>query len=432
MNQETTQLAPRSSQFAIVLVVSCAHAVVHLTEQSFASVEQVVSGEFGLSQQQSGALGSALRLPFGFGAVITGILADRLGASRILTLYLAGVAVVCGSFVFSATPSILWVQLFLLGVFASMYHPAGLSLLTTITTPQSRAKSLGMHGVFGSLGLAAAPAVSFAVLLIPGTTWRTFFLVVASISGVLVFLFRAGIAKYGVHSESREPTEQTDPAESHEHKDAATSGTVAARSDHHERSPERLQVWPFSVLMISSAFSGVVYGGFLHFLTRYLSEIEAFDSLTGNRDSIAMLQSSLVLVCGMGGQWISGHFATPRRLAGMLSVIYLTNVPLFCWMSTAHGLISLVPCCLLAFVHFMNQPVYNSLLPDYLPLKTRSTWFGFSQMMTFGVGALGPYLVGSFRDFRNGYFVLAGLSLLAGLLPMAIWAERRRRFETSS
>ncbi len=407
-------MAPRSSQFAIVLIVSCAHAVVHLTEQSFASVEQVVSGEFGLTQQQSGALGSALRLPFGFGAVITGILADRLGASRILSLYLAGIAVVCSSFVFSSTPSILWVQMFLLGVFASMYHPAGLSLLTSVTTPQDRAKSLGMHGVFGSLGLAVAPALSFAVLLIPGTTWRTFFLVIAAISGVLVFLFRAGIAKHGVRSE---PTNE------------AAASTIEAHANHRSGPPARLHVWPFAVLMISSAFSGVVYGGFLHFLTRYLTEIDAFDSLSSNRDSIAMLQSSLVLVCGMGGQWISGHFATPQRLAGMLSAIYLTNVPLFLWMSTAHGLISLLPCCLLAFVHFMNQPVYNSLLPDYLPLRTRSTWFGFSQMMTFGVGALGPYLVGSFYDFRNGYLVLAGLSLVAGLLPMAIWAERRSRFE---
>lgn len=409
-------MSPRSSNLGIVLVVSCAHAVVHLTEQSFASVELVVSGEFGLSQLQSGSLGSALRFPFGFGALITGILADRMGASRILSLYLAGIALVCSSFIFTSNSSILWIQMLLLGVFASMYHPAGLSLLTSITTPQDRAKALGLHGVFGSLGLAAAPILSFAVLSIPGTTWRIFFLLIAVTSGVLVFLFRAGIAKYGVR-----------PAPT----DSGPSKSTAVHSAHFHGPPERLQVWPFTVLMISSAFSGIVYGGFLHFLTRYLSEIDAFDSISRNRDSIAMLQTGLVLICGMGGQWISGHFATPRRLVVMLSLIYLTNVPLFCWMGMANGLVSLVPCCLLAFVHFMNQPVYNSLLPDYLPVKTRSTWFGFSQMMTFGIGALGPYLVGSFSDFRDGYFALAGLSFLAGVLPLAIWTNRRKRFDHS-
>jgi hypothetical protein len=266
------------------------------------------------------------------------------------------------------------------------------------------------------MGLAAAPALSFAVLLIPGTTWRTFFLVIAVTSGVLVFLFRAGFAKYGDRGEST----------------AAHPSTGAdAHTSHRHGPPERLQVWPFTILMLSSAFSGIVYGGFLHFLTRYLSEIDAFDFLSANRDSIAMLQSALVLFCGMGGQWISGQFATPRRLVLMLSLIYLTNVPLLCWMGLADGLVRLVPCCLLAFVHFMNQPVYNSLLPDYLPVKTRSTWFGFSQMMTFGVGAFGPYLVGSFDDFRHGYFALAGLSFLAGLLPFAIWTDRRKRFDDS-
>ena len=69
----------------MVLVISFTHAMVHLAEQSFSSVEQVVCGEFGLTKQQSGLYGSALRLPFGLGAFLTGMLADRLGASRVLT-----------------------------------------------------------------------------------------------------------------------------------------------------------------------------------------------------------------------------------------------------------------------------------------------------------------------------------------------------------
>lgn len=402
----------RNSNLAIVLVVSGAHAMVHLIEQSFASVEQVVSAEFHLSTQQSGALGSALRIPFGFGALLTGIMADKIGTARVLTLYLAGTALVCSSFMVTGDASFLWWQMFMLGIFASMYHPAGLSLLSVVTTPNDRARALGIHGVFGSLGLASAPFIALSVLAIPGTTWRTFFLVLAALSGVLVFLFREGIARYGDHR-SGKFTESTAPPES--------------RSDHvvAESAPERLQIRPFSILMVSSAFSGIVYGGFLHFLTRYLSEIDVFDSLFANRNSVARLQSAVVLFCGVGGQWFAGRMATPRRLPMMLVLVYLANVPLLCWMSMAQGVISLLPCCLLAFVHFMNQPVYNSLLPDYVPVRTRSTWFGFSQMMTFGIGSAGPYLVGSFDNFRTGYLLLAVLSLLAGLLPIVIWIERR-------
>ena len=112
----------------------------------------------------------------------------------------------------------------------------------------------------------------------------------------------------------------------------------------------------------------------------------------------------------------------------MLSMVYLANVPLLLWISVASGSMRLIPCCLLGLVHFMNQPVYNSLLPDYVPVRTRSTWFGFSQMMTFGIGAIGPTLVGWCGDFQTAFAALAGISLLAGLLPIPIWSERRKQF----
>jgi hypothetical protein len=307
-----------------------------------------------------------------------------------------------------------------------MYHPAGLSLLTSATTPHNRSRALGIHGVFGSLGLASAPFLALTVLAIPGTSWRTFFLILSVVSGALVFVFRAGLARYGDQSrdESGESTTQTANTTA---PDSSAPFSPAVVSRIFQPAPARLHVWPFSILMVSSAFSGIVYGGFLHFLTRYLSEIDSFDSMFDSRDSVARFQSAIVLFCGVGGQWLAGVMATPRRLPLMLVMVYLTNVPLLCWISMSSGLMSLVPCCLLAFVHFMNQPVYNSLLPDYIPVKTRSTWLGFSLMMTFGIGSCGPYLVGSFSDYRQGYLLLAGFSFIAGILPLAVWWERRTR-----
>ena len=399
----------------MVLVISFTHAMVHLAEQSFSSVEQVVCGEFHLSMEQSGHYGSLLRIPFGFGAFLTGMLADRVGASRVLTLYLSGTAVVCLSFMFTSSTQMLALQLFGLGVFASMYHPAGLSMMTSITTPQDRAKSLGIHGVFGSLGLGGAPLLAGIVLLIPDATWRTFFMVLGFIAAGLVFVFRWGNQRFSTHAFE---------------KAAATVAGISQGDQQRSRifTPTRLQIRPFVILMFSSACAGIVYGGFLHFLKRYLSEVRSLDFLPINQDSIASVLAALVLFCGVAGQWVSGCIASPRRLAPMLSFIYLATVPLLLWISMATGSMRLIPCCLLGFVHFMSQPVYNSLLPDYVPAKTRSTWFGFSQMMTFGIGALGPTLVGWCGDFQIAFTAMAGISLLAGLLPIPIWLERRKQF----
>jgi MFS transporter, FSR family, fosmidomycin resistance protein len=409
------RLTPQRSNLPMVLVISFTHAMVHLAEQSFSSVEQVVCGEFRLSMEQSGYYGSLLRIPFGFGAFLTGMLADRVGASRVLTLYLTGTAVVCLSFLFTSSAQILALQLFVLGAFASMYHPAGLSMMTSITTPQDRAKALGIHGVFGSLGLGGAPLLAGVVLLIPNGTWRTFFMALGLLAAVLVFVFRWGNKRFSAHA----------------FENAAAPVTGISPGDQ-ERSrvftPTQLQIRPFVILMFSSACSGIVYGGFLHFLKRYLSDVKSFDFLPINQDSIASVLAALVLFCGVAGQWVSGSIASPRRLAPMLSMIYLANVPLLLWIAMATGSMRLLPCCLLGFVHFMNQPVYNSLLPDYVPAKTRSTWFGFSQMMTFGIGALGPTLVGWCGDFQVAFAALAAISLLAGLLPIPIWLERHKQF----
>jgi len=409
------RLSQHRSNLPMVLVISLTHAMVHLAEQSFSSVEQVVCGEFHLSMEQSGYYGSLLRIPFGFGAFLTGMLADRVGASRVLSLYLTGTALVCLSFMFTGSTQILALQLFGLGVFASMYHPAGLSMMTSITTPHDRAQALGIHGVFGSLGLGGAPLLAGVVLLIPNTTWRTFFMVLGLLAAGLVFVSRWGNKHF-----SAQAVENA----------AATAARISQGDQQRSRifTPINLQIRPFVILMCSSACSGMVYGGFLHFLKRYLSEVRSLDFLPINQDLIASVLAALVLFCGVAGQWVSGCMASPRRLAPMLSMIYLANVPLLLWISLATGSMRLIPCCLLGFVHFMNQPVYNSLLPDYVPVRTRSTWFGFSQMMTFGIGALGPTLVGWCGDFQTAFTALAAISLIAGLLPIPIWLERRKQF----
>ena len=77
-----------SKTFRLVLLVSCGHALVHVYELSFASVEQLVAQDFGVDTSVTGALGTSLRMPFGLGALAAGWLAGRYGAKRLLLIYL--------------------------------------------------------------------------------------------------------------------------------------------------------------------------------------------------------------------------------------------------------------------------------------------------------------------------------------------------------
>ena len=81
----------------------------------------------------------------------------------------------------------------------------------------------------------------------------------------------------------------------------------------------------------------------------------------------------------------------------------------------------------------MNQPLYNSLLPEFLPRNRRSVGFGFSNMMGFGIGAFGPLLVASFderfADYTISYSALAGLALAATVLPLPLLSRKFARRE---
>ena len=402
----------------IVLLISCAHAFVHLLEQSIASMESVISIEFDLTKVQSGYLGTALRLPYGLGAILAGLLADRIGGKRVLLLYLFGATLVCASFLLSQSAGMVYGQLLTLGMLASVYHPAGLGLLANETTVKNRSRALGLHGIFGSLGIASAPFFAAVMLSFRPGEWRTYYLLLAALSGCLGLLIWWNL-KPTVH------TKATSNGAS-----GSRSGESAMGRPAVESAALSFQMKPYVMMIASGACSGIVYGGVLHFLPRYLQDagngqipflpVDASVSLS----VIGNYAAALALACGAFGQYTGGRWATPKKLPRQIATAYALNIPCLLWMTVAEGPFRLFAACLWAFVHFMNQPLYNSLLSEFVPRHRRSVGFGVSNMLGFGIGAIGPPLVGWFGgvfvDYTRSYGVLAGFACIASLLVLPL------------
>lgn len=406
-----------SSTLRLVLLVSCCHALVHVYEHSFASVEQLIVADkaFGIEdavraetppavaeravearqKRISGYLGNCLRLPFGLCALLAGWLADRFGAKRLLLIYLGGCSVAALLAFLSSSLAMLFAAMFTLGMFASIYHPAGVGLITHHTTPENRPMALGYHGMFGSVGIAAGPFLAGAVLA-TGTTWRTYYLVL-TIPGLLL----AGLLAFRL-SREQDNTRRT-----------AKRFPVPDGDDNEH--------WgSFFMLMALTSLAGFVYAALLNFMPRYLDGV----GLRVEGISPASLRNYLtgvVMLLGVIGQYTAGRIAKPTTLEPLMAAAFFGAAPCVLWMGFAQGPARLLAAAIWAPLFFMHQPLFNSTVAKYVPRRRRSLCYGLSFTLGFGVGSFGPTLAGLLQDERLLHAILAGILCTAATLALVLW-----------
>ena len=396
--------------FRLVLLVSCAHAMAHVFELALPSVEHDIAMDYFPSDQVAGKmftgwLSFCWRLPWGVGALLVGLLVDRYGSPRMLAVYLLGCALTCLLVSFQLELPMMFTVMFLMGAFASIYHPAGLTLISHCTTPENRPRALGMHGVIGSAGIAMAPLLA-GILLHRDLAWRDYYLLLA-LPGLLLggwFLLR--------HRRISEDARQLMKTGEQQEK-------LSGRSD-----PEAAAWKAFYVLTILAALQGMIYAGVLTYLRRYLG-LEQAGSGEPSPLGYASHMMALILFCGCIGQYLAGRIARHRALEIQLTLICLANAPFLVWMSMADGNMRYVAAMLFSIVHFMNQPIYNSLIAKYTPSSRRSVCYGFSFMMGFGVGGLGAPLAGALTSELVTYLVFSGIAIAAaGMGVILCWLDR--------
>jgi len=395
-----------SATFRLVLLVSLCHALVHVYEHSLASVEQMIVAEedFGVAEAEqekvSGKLGNWLRLPFGLCALLAGWTADRFGAKRLLLVYLLGCSAAAVLAWYAPTLLLVTVAMFLLGMYASIYHPAGVGLITHHTTPENRPMALGYHGIFGSLGIAAGPLLA-GVAFNMGATWRQYYLVLA-VPGVLL----AGLLSLRL-SRRRQPSAADDAL-------AAANG----EDDAHWSS--------YATLMTMAVFSGIVYAAVLHFLPRYLDGVALpWGTAEIPEASRRNYLTAGVLLLGVVGQYTSGRIARPTTLEPLITLSFFAAAPCVLWMGFAEGSTRLWAAALFSPLFFAHQPLFNSLVAKYVPRRRRSMCYGLSFTLGFGVGSIGPNLAGRMTTLMLRYGVLSAAMAITGTLALTLWWRHR-------
>lgn len=391
-----------SATLRLVLLVSCCHAMVHVYELAFPSVEELIQKDYGVEKRVMGWMGNAWRLPFGFGAFFAGMLVDRYGAKWLLVIYLLGCAAMSGLAGLRPELPLLFATMFAMGSFASIYHPAGLALISHETSPVDRPRALGYHGIFGSLGIAAAPFLAgLALQVFP--SWQSYFLLLVFPGVILALVIAFQLTE---HHRQQPPEVKSEANGNHASRDETSNWRA------------------FFILSISGMLTGFVYAALVNFWPRYLGDLSIRPLNIPDR-SFRNYVAGGVLFVGIGGQYLAARLGKAGGLERQLAIVLLATVPLLVAMAYAEGNDRIWASSAVSFVIFMQQPLYNSLIAQYVPKHRRSVGYGFSNAMGFGVGSLGASFAGWLNSDRVIYTTLAGFALLSSLVVVVIARSKK-------
>ena len=412
-----------SNDRAITGLTATAHALVHTYELSIPIFMTVWLDTFEATSAELGLVVTAGYALFGLGAVPGGVLTDRYDSKRLVMGCLAGMGLsfvllsLAQGLVMIAAGLVLW------GAAASVYHPAGLALIST--GARRRGHVFAYHGIAGNLGTALGPLTATVLLLF--FDWRVVSVLLAA-PALLAFpvLYRLEV------------------------KEAAALNADRRRALHTREAFSWKQFWHDSQGLFASAFAlvfvivmlqGLYYRGLLTFLPDLLNRLPVLGTVTWETAAGALTMEpgryvyvGLLLV-GVAGQYVGGRLTDRLRLEyGIAGAFFLLALIAFTYLPLAgQGLASLlVVSAALGFVLFGIQPLYQAAIAEYTPADARGLSYGYNYLGVFGVGALGAALAGGVIEAFGGavlFIVLAGIALAAGSLTLVLM--RRGRPQTA-
>ncbi len=155
------------------MYINIGHFLDHFMMLIFAKAAFDAGRHFGLSYDEIIIYGTLGLFLFGAAAPLAGWLADKYSRSLIITIYPFGVSL--GAFLcfLSSSPIMLGFSIGVIGFFAAIFHPVGIAML--IRDSNKVGVRLGVNGVWGNMGVAAAPVLTGFIIL--NSNWQLSFLV---------------------------------------------------------------------------------------------------------------------------------------------------------------------------------------------------------------------------------------------------------------
>lgn len=199
--------APRDAR--VISLIGVAHGSSHYYQLAFVTMLLIVRDSAGLSFEDIGFLGAMFYGVSGIGQAAAGFAVDRFGARPILAGGLAALGLSLGlisiahSFWAFAAIAVLG------GAGNSVFHPADFAILNASVNQKRLGRAFSIHGLGGSLGWAAGPAMYFLDHTFGWVGAAMIGAVPGLVLSVLVFFHRTDLVDHRVKARERAATHGT-------------------------------------------------------------------------------------------------------------------------------------------------------------------------------------------------------------------------------
>jgi MFS family permease len=386
------------SRRTLLTSLSIAHFAHHVTNSLFSALVPFIRETFAMSNTQIGFAVTAYTIASGFSNAPLGVLADRLGARRVIVGGLFLIALTSIAIGFSGSYLWLVLGLIVMGIASGSYHAPASALIAETFPFARRGVALGAHTTAGHLAFFAAPLLAGA-LAVTGT-WRLPYVAFAIAPVACAFLLLR-VAPHGVRSTER-------------HEWLATFADVGrvARS--------------VGSLVSISIFGQVLISSALAFLTLYLVDAR------GVSPAVAAGLFGVPQLAGLVAAPLSGVLSDRFGRPAVLLASLVASAPAV-WLLIAMPIeLVVIPLLLIGACLSFRATATEVLIIDNTPATRRSTVLGSYYLVNQPVGGIAAPIFGAIADAAGigtafSWLVIAFAALsLAALVAMALGAARVR------
>ena len=381
------------------IYLSISHFIDHFIMLIFAKAAYDAGREFGLGYEEIIVFGVLGFILFGAVAPVASILANKYSRSVLMVIFHFGIgisAIICS---FASTPWELSIGLGLIGVFAAIYHPVGIAML--LKNSKKLGYRLGINGVFGNMGVAAAPLITGYLLLI--SDWKLSFILpgIACILYGVIFLLALKDEPKTVQTEKE-----------------------------NERDDVFAPQWRRALLALAltTTSGGFIFGAMTFIIPRYF-ELQ----LTGITSSVAVtgLIASMVYAIAGFTQIGAGLLIDRFPAKPILFVIGVGQV-IFIYLASTVSDLQLFFVTLVATSFVFGQiPIIDTIMSRYIPDKSRGNVLSVKFALNLGAGAsvlpISSLMLKHGYELSNLFVVMSFMAMFVVLASLILPSEQRTK-----